>query len=114
MNELRDCSDNFLIKIDELSFEVDALKGDLDVEKTFVYSDKVLRLKGVFEAMKAEAQLINTRQDLVQWNVTMYNELDELEKDFEPYLKLWTLGMDIETNLPMWRKGPFLVRLFSP
>ena len=43
-----------------------------------------------------------------------YDELNKIIQTFEPYHKLWDIGMEFELDKQEWYQGPFLKLTYPP
>ena len=45
---------------------------------------------------------------LFGWPITSHEMLSEVEAEIAPYAQLWSVAVELKTELPVWYDGPFM------
>jgi dynein heavy chain len=70
---------------------------------------KVLEtLKAGIEEAKREADRINREQELLEWEITNFTQIQHVVVTAEPFEKLWTIAQQFNVQKDRWFDGPFL------
>lgn len=91
----------------ELSYTVLNIKNDLeilskssDIRLYETIATDFFDLGERISAALKEADLINMREDIVQYKKSDYSEIMRLKQSFQPYFKVWNLARESEYKLP--------------
>ena len=72
------------------------------------YAIETNHLKDQIEKAIDQVKSFNERELLFKQPQSEYHDLNELQKDFEPYNKLWDLAIEYDLDKQEWYNGPFL------
>jgi dynein heavy chain len=70
------------------------------------YVERIETLKEQFARAEAEVEDITSKERVLGWEPTEFDELEKSVNELEPYEKLWTLVAEAQKNLQTWTKGP--------
>jgi len=67
------------------------------------------------QLLAAQEQILsfNQREELFKQQKSEYDELMFLQKEFEPYFKIWDIAMNFDLSQQDWCNGPFLKLSFA-
>ncbi|XP_065826535.1 dynein axonemal heavy chain 3-like isoform X2 [Oscarella lobularis] len=111
--ELKRRKDDFVATLEDYSKEIENYKNyDLQMtKKPDEVSNVVFRLDAMAEKLtKAEetAQDINKEEELLNWDVTPFPQLQQMSVLKDPYSKLWHTVAEHQEKNDNWLNGPFL------
>ena len=72
------------------------------------YAIETNHLKDQIEKAVDQVKSFNEREALFKQALSEYHDLNELQKDFEPFNKLWDFCIDFDMDKQEWFNGPFL------
>jgi dynein heavy chain len=108
MNDLYRERNQFEHDLDKYEAEVAAFKGYGEIANT----DKIVQLAYDLQSnlleCRATAENFNMREKVFGQQMTEYIRLDSMDKNFENYLKLWSMCDKFKENTSLWLSGPLL------
>lgn len=98
----------FSKSIHELDHQIAALENLVDLSEVNTIAATVRDVESRLIAAQAKVKLFNARETLFENDITDYEELNRLQRNFEPYLNLWQTTKEwIELSLK-WKRGRFV------
>ena len=98
----------FLKTLKQLDVNVQELSSYSDLRDVTAVAETVAALEDRLAQAAAKARLFNSREVLFESDVTDYEDLTRITKQFDPYLNLWQTAKDWTDKIKMWRGGPFV------
>lgn len=71
----------------------------VDIDKVHETAIEVKRIGKMMKELREWSLLLNKRQELFGKEVVVLDQLDELMKQFEPYLSLWIAASGDKTSI---------------
>ncbi|EQC40888.1 hypothetical protein SDRG_01953 [Saprolegnia diclina VS20] len=108
LGEMRDQQVEFTESLRILHQEVDGFKQYTDlarVEQVFKY---VVNIEQKIIKADEDARLFNSREGLFGQEMTDYEEISRIRRDFEPYATLWKTANNWLKDHKKWMEGAFL------
>jgi len=72
------------------------------------YAIETNHLKDQIEKAFDQVRSFNEREVLFKQPQSEYHDLNELQKDFEPFNKMWESAIEFDMDKQEWYNGPFL------
>ena len=98
----------FKERLNQLNNVVSDFAKHHDLERINEIVAEVARVVIEIKECTNNAHLINSREKLFEQNITVYEEIGSLAKDFEPYKAFWTTTADWLKWRQAWLYGSFL------
>lgn len=98
----------FTKTLHEMEKEVATLEELHDLNDVVNIAAKVKEVENKIIAAQAKVKLFNSRETLFEQDVTDYEELNRIQKSFEPYSNLWATAKDWIELSQQWYKGRFV------
>jgi dynein heavy chain len=98
----------FLDTLASLQTEADAMKKYDDIKQVNTVAAHVRSLETKLEKATEQALLFNMREGLFGAEVTEYDQIGDVKKQFEPYNKLWATTAEWMRLHNDWTTGDFL------
>lgn len=99
---------SFSSTLKELSEEVKALQEFTDINDVTNIAERVKEVETKLNAAQASARLFNSRESLFEQDITDYEDLNRIVKNFEPFLNLWQTTKDWTEKSQIWNSGRFV------
>ena len=110
-SELKTRVADFEKKLEDYCAQIEAFREKADNLR----SDEINRnvkalemLKASIEEAKQEAAIINREQELLEWDVTNFTQIQHVVMTAEPFEKLWQTAQQFNNQKELWFDGPFL------
>ena len=71
-------------------------------------SEQVKAVENRLLDAQAQVKLFNSRESLFENDVTDYEQLNQIQKSFEPYANLWQTAKDWLELSETWMQGKFI------
>ena len=94
--------------LDRYMEEVAAFKEHSDPNNMVKIVDAANTLDNKLREASVKAENFNSREKVFGFTPTEYALLGQMQKDFEPYFRLWSILSDYNTKKQVWMTGPFL------
>ncbi|EKX31285.1 hypothetical protein GUITHDRAFT_83228, partial [Guillardia theta CCMP2712] len=107
MQELHESTVEFKQELSSVEVEIEKLYTYSDFDSAEEYAGNVQLLQMRLKEAKDKAVLVNSREKLFNLEVTDFEDIDRISKDFEPYANLWTIAAAFNSSFPNWMYGPF-------
>lgn len=78
-----------------------------DVDRVEKYHAKVKEMSDKIDSALSRAKLYNSRENMFNWPVSQWDNLDKLVKRFKPHKDLWTIAFQESQEYPEWMEGAF-------
>jgi dynein heavy chain len=78
-----------------------------DYSRTKECTAEVSQLNDVLEASLAKVRSFNEREMIFKLPLSSYDELENLHREFQPYLALWNLAGEFDLEKHLIMNGPF-------
>ena len=103
---LNHSKEKFLSELDDLQSQINAFgdKGDIKVCRQINEEIEIVS-KSLSNAENTAAEL-NEEEARLGWSPTPYTQVKELQKQVEPYAKLWENAAQYIMKIQSWNKGP--------
>lgn len=98
----------FLRSVHELDQQVAGLESLVDLSDVVNVAAVVKEVESRLIAAQAKVKLFNSRETLFEQDITDYEELNRIQRSFEPYLNLWQTAKDWIELSTQWKKGRFV------
>lgn len=72
------------------------------------YAIETNHFKDQIDKAVDQVKSFNEREALFKQAQSEYHDLNELQKDFEPFNKLWDISIEFDMDKQEWFNGPFL------
>lgn len=99
---------SFLEKIEDISRTILSFSAYNDVEKCHEVANMVKRVVKDLAECNNLAGMYNNRERIFGLDVTNYDKISKLEKQFTRYKDLWTQASDYMRNYNSWYKDPLI------
>ena len=76
-----------------------------DINKHEEVSKSCIEINKSLVALQDEARKINSRENLFDMEMTDYNKIGSMVKEFTPYSNLWINGHNWFENIEKWMNG---------
>jgi len=88
-------------EIKNLSIELEGLQIEQDVDRTSEISYQYADVGEKLQRAKNDASVINRREAILKWKVTDYVSIEKIDKNFQPYNKVWEISNNYSLILIM-------------
>jgi dynein heavy chain len=99
---------NFLKTVHELEQQVVGLENLVDLSDVANIASVVKEVETRLNAAQAKVKLFNSREMLFEVDITDYEELNRIQRNFEPYSNLWQTAKEWLELSMQWKKGRFV------
>lgn len=106
--ELRARKERFVAKLDEYHSAVEVFQEKEIPRSLEIIQSTAAELKdlgSLLEECKAEAMDINNEEELLQWEMTPYPQIQAVLHAKEPYDKLWNTAVSYHSKHEQWMNG---------
>ncbi|KAJ0398628.1 hypothetical protein P43SY_007486 [Pythium insidiosum] len=107
-NEMKEQQVEYTEALRVLHNEVDAFRQYTDLARLDQIYKYVLNLEQKIAKADEDARLFNSREALFGHDITDYDELQKIRRDFEPYSMLWKTANNWLKEHKKWMDGAFL------
>jgi len=98
----------FLRFLTEIDISVTELATFTDLKDVDAIAERVKGVQSNIKIASDKAKLFNSREILFEQDVTEYEDLVRITKQFEPFLNLWETAKDWTDQIHQWRTGRFV------
>jgi dynein heavy chain len=99
---------NFLKTVHELEQQVLGLENLVDLSDVVNIATTVKEVELRLVAAQTKVKLFNSRETLFEIDVTDYEDLNRIQRNFEPYSNLWQTAKEWLELSTQWKKGRFV------
>ena len=92
----------------DLDSQVGSLEALSDINDVVNIAARVKEVEVQLQAAQAQVKLFNSREALFEQDITDYEELNRIQKNFEPYSNLWQTTKDWLEISEGWMNGRFV------
>ena len=108
MSKLETDKKDFENELAKLKSDFDNLKTLNDYKKIFDYANITQDISTRFDQSRSKVDGFNQRETLFNLPPSVYDELDTLITQFEPYKKMWDTGFQFQNDKEQWVSGPLI------
>jgi len=101
--------EEFVEQLEILRKQVDDFKQHSGLEEVSKIAEAAKSLGDRIRDAQAEAELFNSRETLFELEITDYESVQEISRDFQPYESMWEAAKEWLENEELWMNGPFNV-----
>lgn len=108
--QVKDRRERFEALLTEYQSEVDTFREKEVMRQTEEVQKVVQQLEQLghnLEATKQEAMAINNEEEMLEWEMTPFPQIQTIMSLKEPYNRLWTTAADFLDKHERWLTGPF-------
>jgi dynein heavy chain len=98
----------FLRFLAEMDIRVAELATFTDIKDVAVIAQKVKDVEGNLKIASDKAKLFNSRESLFESDITEYEDLARILRQFEPFLNLWQTAKEWTDSISKWKTGRFV------
>lgn len=98
----------FLKTLQDLDQQVGALEHLTDLSDVVNIHGIIKELEGNLGNAQAKARLFNSREALFEVDTTDYEDLNRIQRSFEPYSNLWQTAKEWTEIYQVWTQGKFV------
>eukprot|EP00924_Labyrinthula_sp_SR-Ha-C_P001265 maker-scaffold_7-snap-gene-19.73-mRNA-1 protein AED:0.01 eAED:0.01 QI:0/0/0/1/1/1/2/0/4142 len=98
---------SFKKKVLSVSKDVEEISSIVSLEKLFSARPKCVKLRKRMQDLIDSARRFNSRESLFELPLTNYDEVSDLNKEFETYEAFWNTTHYWRENIEHWRYTPF-------
>lgn len=99
---------NFLKVLHDLDHQVNHLEQLHDLNDVNINAIKVSEVEQRLQQAQQKVKLYNARETLFEQDVTDYEELNRIQRNFEPYANLWQTSREWLELSHKWKTGRFI------
>lgn len=99
---------SFVKVLHELDHSVKALESLNDLNDVVNNSIKVKEVETRIQNAQTKVKLFNSRETLFEQDITDYEELNRIQRNFEPYSNLWQTAKEWIELSQQWKRGRFI------
>eukprot|EP00163_Fabomonas_tropica_P031149 TRINITY_DN730_c1_g1_i7.p1 TRINITY_DN730_c1_g1~~TRINITY_DN730_c1_g1_i7.p1 ORF type:complete len:4213 (+),score=1156.03 TRINITY_DN730_c1_g1_i7:1002-12641(+) len=99
--------ETFFIELEEFQRVISGFSRHTNLQKVATVAEEVARLQSQLNNAQAKSKKYNSRDVLFGFEVTEFEDLEKVQKMFEPYYNLWTTANNWLKWREEWMKGPF-------
>lgn len=107
-NDMRDQQVEFTESLNVLHNEVDGFRQYTDLARLEQIYKYVINIEQKISKADDDAKLFNSREALFGHEITDYDEIQKIRRDFEPYAMLWKTANNWLKEHKKWMDGAFL------
>ncbi|KFO19799.1 Dynein heavy chain 7, axonemal [Fukomys damarensis] len=107
-NELVAKREKLILEVEKESRRMEEFTEFAELERMQQYVTDVRQLQKRIQESEEAVQFINKEEELFQWELTNYPELDNLKNNIEPYQKFFNLVLKWQRAEKRWMDGGFL------
>jgi dynein heavy chain len=98
---------SFIKVLHELDHSVKSLESLNDLNDVVNNAIKVKEVETRIQVATTKVKLFNSRETLFEQDITDYEELNRIQRNFEPYLNLWQTAKEWIELSQQWKRGRF-------
>ncbi|XP_064624417.1 dynein axonemal heavy chain 3-like [Lineus longissimus] len=108
-DEVRKKVSNFEEKLNEFQKEVDSFrkKEIMSGDEMKINVEQLTKLHQNLEDAREELEGLNKEEELLEWEVSTFPQLQLMFQQKDPYDKLWNTALSFHTKHEQWLNGPF-------
>ena len=98
----------FTKTLHDLDGQVASLETLTDLSDVVNIAARVKEVEGRILVAQSKVKLFNSRESLFEQDVTDYEELNRIQRNFEPYSNLWQTAKEWIELSAVWKRGRFI------
>jgi dynein heavy chain len=98
----------YLKSLAEIEAQVQEFAAFTDLNDVANIAARVKEMEGKLAVAQSKARLFNSRESLFELDATDYEDLNRIQKSFEPYANLWSTAKDWSECSKRWMNSRFI------